>query len=364
MHIRAFFVASMLLFFVAIMGSTGVGVPTASAATTIPPDYLKNINSGRCLSLVNTGTTNGTVANQWDCIQNAGQRWKFVPVGPSASHFSAQKYQIRSMNPAASNKCLSLDEAEGYGNGSHFLLWECLGAHNAQSFTLHANSQGSYYIKLSSTGKCLGVDNSAVGNTTGGINQWDCLNAVSQRWKPTSQESFTKPLTGAAANTGLHGPPYDNPWATDLFTAAANSVKVMAGGTVRVRGTNANSSCGYFVRIEDPLGFNYLYCHGASVANANTFAVGEYVPAGTHIFNRGSTGTNTPHLHFEIMWRPPSASVNSFSTAAGYVPYCATSVMTRLYANNAAVPSQRRALNGSFPNGGSGLGGNCDDAPF
>jgi hypothetical protein len=364
MRDRVFFIAASLFVLMVITMTTGIGVSSAAAGTAIPPDYLRNVNSGRCLSLVNTGSTNGTVANQWDCIQNNGQRWRFFPVGPNASTFETQKYQIRSMNPAASNKCLSLNENEGYGNGSHFLLWECLGAHNAQSFTLHANAQGSYYIKLASTGKCLGVDNSAVGNTVGGINQWDCLNAVSQRWKPISQESFAKPLTGAASNNVLHGPPYDNPWATDLFTGSANSVKVVAGGTVRVRGTNANASCGYFVRIEDPLGFNYLYCHGASAASASTFAVGEYVPAGTHIFNRGSTGTNSPHLHFEIMWRPPNVPISGFSLANGNVPYCAISVTNRLYANAHAVPSQRRAVSGSLPGGGSGLGGNCDDAPY
>lgn len=177
----------------------------------------------------------------------------------------------------------------------------------------------------------------------------------SQSWKLTSQVAYQMPLQGSGVNTALHGPPYDNPWAMDLFGGTA--VRVAVGGIVR----KAGYFCGNGVRIEDSLGFNHLYCHGAS---ATGLTVNQYVPAGTFIFNKGNSGTSTPHLHYEMMWRPPNVSSSGFNVTYGYVPYCATSVLYRVANGRAAVQSQRKATWGSAPNGAWVLGGNCDDAPY
>ncbi|MFK8015837.1 MAG: RICIN domain-containing protein [Gammaproteobacteria bacterium] len=337
--------AKQILALAALIIVFGVSSPSANADSPFPfaADALRNQNSNRCLSLVGNGTSNGTKSNQWTCNGAPSQRWAFQPVGPRASTFESQKFQIRSTHPGTTDKCLSLDQREGYGNGSHFLLWTCRGDHPAQAFYLWTHDSGSYNVILAASSRCLGVDYSDTGNTYGGINQWNCVNAVSQRWKLTSQEQFRMPLRGSGVNYGLHGPPYDNPWATDLFSGTR--VEVAIGGIVR----RAGRICGNGVRIEDSLGFNHLYCHGDRPTGLRE---GSYVAAGTYIFNKGNTGTGVAHLHYEVMWRPPGVSTSNFSTSTGYVPYCATSILHRVRLGS-AVPSQRRSV-----------GFNCGDGPF
>jgi murein DD-endopeptidase MepM/ murein hydrolase activator NlpD len=86
-----------------------------------------------------------------------------------------------------------------------------------------------------------------------------------------------------------------NYWAVDLMTPVGTPVYAISGGVV-VRSQRDNS-CGNMVRIADPNGFNWLYCHGSS----RTVNKGDQVSAGQQIMWSGNTGrSGAPHLHVEV----------------------------------------------------------------
>ena len=103
---------------VAVAVQSGV----ALAATVGTPTRIVGGQSGRCLDVPNSSTTNGTQAQLWDCTGAASQTWT---------------YTAASQLMVYGNKCL---DASGRGttNGTAVIIWDCNGQTN-QQWNVNAN---------------------------------------------------------------------------------------------------------------------------------------------------------------------------------------------------------------------------------
>jgi hypothetical protein len=119
--------------------------------------------SGRCLDINNSSTTNGTQAQLWDCNGQANQSWTYT---------SAKQFTIYG------NKCLDAYN-KGTTNGTKAVIWDCNGQNNQQ---WNVNSDGTITSVLS--GLCLDAYGAATANGTK-IVLWACGSGTNQRWTLT-----------------------------------------------------------------------------------------------------------------------------------------------------------------------------------
>jgi hypothetical protein len=150
----------------AVMASAGVqsSTPTTSGpATSSPAGTGKQIvggQSGRCVDVPNSTTTNGTQVQLWDCSSQANQRWTAT---------SSKQLQVYG------NKCLDASGA-GTSNGTQVIIWDCNGQTNQQ---WNLNTNGS--ISGVQSGLCLDANGAATANGTKLI-LWSCNGQSNQQW--------------------------------------------------------------------------------------------------------------------------------------------------------------------------------------
>jgi hypothetical protein len=142
------------------------GGPTAGPTTQGPTQgpaqgqQIVGNQSGRCVDVPSSSTTNGTQVNLWDCNGGANQRWTYT---------SGKQLQVYG------NKCLDAS-GRGTANGTAAIIWDCNGQNNQQ---WNVNSDGS--ITSVQSGLCL--DASAFGTANGTkVQLWQCLNGANQKW--------------------------------------------------------------------------------------------------------------------------------------------------------------------------------------
>lgn len=92
---------------------------SAAQQWTVASDGTLQIN-GKCMDVVGQGSTNGTLVDLWDCNGGANQRWS-----PQANG---------SLKSVQSGKCLD-DPAASTANGTQLEIWDCNGGSN-QKWTL------------------------------------------------------------------------------------------------------------------------------------------------------------------------------------------------------------------------------------
>nr|WP_041841229.1 glycoside hydrolase family 27 protein [Actinoplanes friuliensis] len=131
-------------------GQTGEPpVPTSTS--------LVGTQSGRCLDLPNSSTTNGTQPVIWDCNGATNQKWTV----------SGQTLQ-------ALGKCL--DAPVGATAGAKAQIWDCNGGTN-QQWTFQSNGT----VRSNQSGLCLDVNNNQTANGTLTL-LWTCTGAANQQW--------------------------------------------------------------------------------------------------------------------------------------------------------------------------------------
>ncbi|MEU8228563.1 RICIN domain-containing protein [Actinoplanes sp. NPDC048967] len=133
---------------------TGTEGPSATTTTIV------GRQSGRCLDINNSSTTNGTQAQLWDCNAQSNQSW---------THTSAGQLTIYG------NKCLDAYNG-GTTNGTRAVIWDCNGQSNQR---WNVNSDGT--ITSAASGLCLDAYNAATANATK-IVLWTCGSGLNQRW--------------------------------------------------------------------------------------------------------------------------------------------------------------------------------------
>ncbi|MEV1014070.1 RICIN domain-containing protein [Micromonospora sp. NPDC049801] len=116
--------------------------------------------SGRCVEVPNSSTTNGTQAQLWDCGSGTNQRWTAT---------SSKQLMVYG------NKCLDASGA-GTANGTQVIIWDCHGGANQQ---WNINSNGT--ITNGQSGLCLDANGAASANGTK-IILWSCNGGANQQW--------------------------------------------------------------------------------------------------------------------------------------------------------------------------------------
>ncbi|MFC7384873.1 arabinofuranosidase catalytic domain-containing protein [Sphaerisporangium rhizosphaerae] len=116
--------------------------------------------SGRCVDVPNSSTTNGTQVQIWDCGSGTNQRWT------STSGKQLQVY---------GNKCLDAN-GQGTANGTQVIIWDCNNQTNQQ---WNVNSNGT--ITGVQSGLCLDANAAATANGTKLI-LWACNGGSNQQW--------------------------------------------------------------------------------------------------------------------------------------------------------------------------------------
>ncbi|NUT21062.1 MAG: alpha-L-arabinofuranosidase, partial [Hamadaea sp.] len=174
----------------------------ALAATVGSPAPIVGGQSGRCLDVPNSSSTNGTQVQLWDCSGNANQSWTLT---------SSQQLNVYG------NKCL---DASGRGttNGTAVIIWDCNGQTN-QQWNLNANGT----ITGVQSGLCVDANGAATANGTK-IILWSCNGGANQQWRQAGTPSPSPTMSTSPA------PPGSGP--CDIY-AAGGTPCVAAHSTTR-----------------------------------------------------------------------------------------------------------------------------------
>ena len=116
--------------------------------------------SGRCVDVPNSSTTNGTRVQLWDCHGGTNQCWTY-----SASR------QLTVFG----TKCLDAN-GQGTTNGTAAIIWDCNGQANQQ---WNVNANGT--ITGAQSGLCLDASGSGTANGTL-LHLWACHGGANQQW--------------------------------------------------------------------------------------------------------------------------------------------------------------------------------------
>ena len=99
-----------------VSGLLAIGGTVASAATVGTPTPIVGGQSGRCLDVPNSSTTNGTQVQLFDCTGQANQSWTLT---------AGRQLQV------FGTKCLDAN-GQGRTNGTLVIIWDCNGQANQQ----------------------------------------------------------------------------------------------------------------------------------------------------------------------------------------------------------------------------------------
>ncbi|MEV4137741.1 RICIN domain-containing protein [Dactylosporangium sp. NPDC049742] len=121
---------------------------------------VQGVQSGRCLDVDNSSTTNGVQVQLWDCNGQANQAWTVT---------SSRQLTVYG------TKCLDAYN-NGTTNGTAVVIWDCNGQANQQ---WNVNADGT--ISSAQSGLCLDASNRGTANGTK-IILWACGTGTNQRW--------------------------------------------------------------------------------------------------------------------------------------------------------------------------------------
>ncbi len=134
------------------------------ARPTAPGSQLVGGQSGRCVDVPNSSTTNGTQVQLNDCNGGSNQHWN-----PTSS----KQLQVYG------SKCLDAN-GQGTSNGTAVIIWDCNGQANQQ---WNINSNGT--ITGQQSGLCLDATGAGTANGTK-IILWSCNGGGNQQWSVRS----------------------------------------------------------------------------------------------------------------------------------------------------------------------------------
>ena len=160
---------------------------SSSSSSTVTEGiyYIKNVNSGKYLDVVNGSADNGTNIQQW-----------------TYNGYDSQKFQIKSdgngyyyILTGASGYKSGVDIENGSSaDGANVLQWEFWGG-DMQKYTFTKNSDGSYAIKTKASGGAAALDvYNMSGDDGANVCQWSYWGGAGQHWvleKASSSSSST-----------------------------------------------------------------------------------------------------------------------------------------------------------------------------
>jgi beta-galactosidase len=121
---------------------------------------LVGVQSGRCVEVPNSSTTNGTQVQLGDCGGGSNQRWSLT---------STKQLQVYG------NKCLDAN-GRGTSNGTQVIIWDCNDQSNQQW-----NVDAGGTVTGVQSGLCLDANGAGTANGTK-IILWSCNGGANQQW--------------------------------------------------------------------------------------------------------------------------------------------------------------------------------------
>jgi hypothetical protein len=125
-----------------------------------PGVQIVGSQSGRCIEVPNSSTTNGTQVQLADCQSVDRQSWTYT---------ADKKLQVYG------NKCLDAN-GQGTSNGTTVIIWDCNGQANQQ---WNVDSSGS--ISGVQSGLCVDAEGAGTASSTK-IILWSCNGGTNQQW--------------------------------------------------------------------------------------------------------------------------------------------------------------------------------------
>ncbi|WP_436535939.1 arabinofuranosidase catalytic domain-containing protein [Actinoplanes sp. HUAS TT8] len=157
---------SLRLVLAAVLGLllTGAVVsagPSAAVAATVgTPTRVVGGQSGRCLDVPGSATTNGLPTQLYDCSGTTGQAWTYTNTKQLIVY---------------GTKCLDAS-GQGTANGTAVVIWDCNGQANQQ---WNVNTNGT--VTGVQSGLCLDANAAGTANGTR-IILWACNGQANQQW--------------------------------------------------------------------------------------------------------------------------------------------------------------------------------------
>jgi hypothetical protein len=145
------------------------------------PDQVINENSGDCVDAASSGTSNGTAVQQWACSSpvTPNQEWQLVSVGSGY-------YEVISLNAEQESEAWNVSGGTGAtANGDLIQLWAYGGATNEQWEEVSLGS-GYYELEARNSGLCLDVPSSSTSNGVQ-LQQYTCSGSTAEAWKLTPE---------------------------------------------------------------------------------------------------------------------------------------------------------------------------------
>ncbi len=153
----------------AVSADTGGLVLQPSDGTTSVVSYVRNVHSGKCLTVHGGSKADNARVDQYTCVGAANQRWSFEWTG-------GLTYNLRNIN---SGKCLTV-HGGGTANGAVIDQYTCVGQAN-QSFAVNISKPTNTQLLIMSSRKCVDVQGASQANNAPVI-QWSCNGGHNQSW--------------------------------------------------------------------------------------------------------------------------------------------------------------------------------------
>ncbi|WP_345540446.1 ricin-type beta-trefoil lectin domain protein [Phytohabitans rumicis] len=141
--------------------------PPSTPPPSTPPPGQSNVmivgqQSGRCVDVPGSSTSNGTQVQLWDCHGGTNQRWSYT---------ASRQWTVYG------NKCLA---ANGTSNGAAVVIGDC-GGQASQQWSLNSNGT----VTSVQSGLCVDANGAATANGTR-IILWSCNGGANQQWSQRS----------------------------------------------------------------------------------------------------------------------------------------------------------------------------------
>jgi hypothetical protein len=153
----------------------GVSAPARPAAPQAvgAVRYVKDVLTGKCLTVNQQGTANGEKVNQYTCVGQTNQQWQFI--NRQGTFF----YELKNIH---SGKCLD-DPGFSQKNGTQVDQWTCNGGWNQWWVEDFANQADSWLAVKPPVGSFLylGISGGSKANDAPAI-IWNSLSAKNEYW--------------------------------------------------------------------------------------------------------------------------------------------------------------------------------------
>ena len=186
------------------------GIAVAAPIETGQRTPIVGAASGRCVTVPNSSTTNGTQTQLGDCTAIPGQIWT---------------YTANKQLTVYGNKCLDAN-GRGTTNNTAVIIWDCNNQNNQQ---WNVNANGT--ISGVQSGLCIDANAGGTANGTRLI-LWTCHSGTNQQWSSPTPPPTPTPTTSTSPTASPTPPVPGTGGSCDIY-ASGGTPCIAAHSTVR-----------------------------------------------------------------------------------------------------------------------------------